>query len=125
MAESWKAENWDALIRGEDCPVCELIRLDEAEDEHGIAIADLSFSRLFLAKNQYVRGYCVLMCHRHVIEPHELTAEERAKYFDDLALVGRRNAALLPARRRCARLARGEAGAAVNRRRAAPRPHFW
>ena len=89
MAENWKAENWSALIRGENCPVCELIRLDQAEDEHGITIADLSFSRLLLAKNQYVQGYCVLMCHRHVIEPYELTADERAKYFNDLALVGR------------------------------------
>lgn len=88
MAECWKSENWDDLIRGDNCPVCDLINLDKAEDAHGIAIADLSFSRLFLAKNQYVQGYCVLMCHRHVIEPYELTADERAKYFDDLALVG-------------------------------------
>ena len=91
MAENWKSENWDALIKGENCPVCELVRLDldKAEDEHGIAIVDLSFSRLFLQKNQYVQGYCVLMCHRHVIEPYELTTDERAKYFNDLALVGR------------------------------------
>jgi len=91
MAENWKPENWDALVRGEDCPVCELVslELDKAEDEHGIAIDDLSFSRLFLQKNQYVQGYCVLMCHRHVIEPCELTDDERAMYFDDLALVGR------------------------------------
>jgi diadenosine tetraphosphate (Ap4A) HIT family hydrolase len=91
MAENWKASNWDALIRGEDCPVCELVGrdLDKAEDENGIAIADLSFSRLFLQKNQYVQGYCVLMCHRHVIEPYELTDDERAKYFSDLSLVGR------------------------------------
>ena len=89
MGQSWKADNWDALIRGENCPVCDLIRFDKAEDEHGIAVGDLSCSRLFLAKNQYVQGYCVLMCHRHVIEPHELSAEDRAKYFDDLAVVGR------------------------------------
>ena len=58
MAGSWKAENWDALIRGEDCSVCELIGLDldDAEDEHGIAIADLSFSRLFLQKNRRLQS---------------------------------------------------------------------
>ena len=88
MSQNWKSENWDELIRGENCPVCELISLDKAEDEHGIAIADLSFSRLFLAKNQYVQGYCVLMCHRHVIEPYELTADEQRKYFSDLAKAG-------------------------------------
>jgi diadenosine tetraphosphate (Ap4A) HIT family hydrolase len=69
-------------------PDCDLIHSGRPEDEYGIAIADLTFSRLFLAKNQYVRGYCVLMCHRHVIEPHELAAEERRMYFDDLARVG-------------------------------------
>ena len=89
MAETWKSENWDALIRGENCPVCNLLSSDKSEDDHGIAIVDLSFSRLFLAKNQYVQGYCVLMCHRHVIELYELTADERMKDFSDLALVGR------------------------------------
>ena len=88
MAEYWKSENWDALVRGENCPVCDLIQLNSAEDEHGIAIADLSFSRLLLAENQYVQGYCVLMCRRHVIEPYELTANEQARYFHDVALVG-------------------------------------
>jgi diadenosine tetraphosphate (Ap4A) HIT family hydrolase len=89
MAESWKSDNWDALIRGEGCPVCELIDTARPEDEHGIAVADLRFSRLFLAKNQYVSGYCVLMCHKHVVEPYELAADERALFFDDLAVVGK------------------------------------
>ena len=89
MTENWKSENWDALIRGEDCPVCELIQSDRAEDDHGIMVMDLSFSRLFLQKNQFVQGYCVLMCHWHVIEPAELSEAERAKYFNDVALVGR------------------------------------
>ncbi len=90
MADTWNTENWDVLVNGDACPVCELVRVDlsEAEDENGIAIADLSFSRLFLQKNQFVQGYCVLMCHRHVIEPYELTAEERARYFDDVARAG-------------------------------------
>ena len=88
MSRNWKSEQWDALIKGQNCPVCDLLSSDKAEDDHGIAIADLSFSRLFLAKNQYVQGYCVLMCHHHVIEPYELTTNERTKYFNDLALVG-------------------------------------
>lgn len=87
MSENWKSKNWDSLITGETCPVCDLLHLDKQEDEHLIKICDLTFSRLFLAKNQFVRGYCVLICRRHVIEPYELSNQERVSYFDDLALV--------------------------------------
>lgn len=87
MPDSWKPENWDALMRGEGCPVCDLIHTGKPENEHGIAVADLHFSRLFLAKNQYVPGYCMMMCRKHVIEPYELTADERMLFFDDLAAV--------------------------------------
>ncbi len=41
MAENWKSKDWDALIRGERCPVCDLIHTGQREDEHGIAVADL------------------------------------------------------------------------------------
>ena len=85
MSENWKSKNWDSLISGESCTVCELIRADKQEDEHLIRICDLTFGLLYLAKNQFVQGYCVLICHRHVIEPYELSREERAAYFDDLA----------------------------------------
>ena len=87
MPENWKSENWDSLISGESCPVCDQIRLGKKEDKHLIEIGDLTISRLYLAKNQFVKGYCVLICRRHVIEPHELSKQERASYFDDLALV--------------------------------------
>ena len=86
MSGSWKSKNWDSLISGENCPVCDLIRLDKQEDKHLIRICDLTLSRLYLAKNQYVQGYCVLICHRHVIEPYELSGQERRSYFDDVAL---------------------------------------
>lgn len=86
MSENWKSKSWDSLISGESCPVCDLIRLDQQEDEHLIRICDLTLSRLYLAKNQFVKGYCVLICHRHVIEPYELTVQERTSYFDDVAL---------------------------------------
>ena len=89
MLESWKSQNWDALISGESCPVCDLIQMAKPEDEYGIAVVDLSFSRLFLAKNQYVPGYCVMICRKHVIEPYELTANDRRLFFDDLARAGK------------------------------------
>jgi diadenosine tetraphosphate (Ap4A) HIT family hydrolase len=77
-------ETWDALVRGENCPLCAVIDSDEPADSHGYTIADLSFSRLRLATNQYCPGYCVLICHRHVREPYELGRQERATYFEDL-----------------------------------------
>lgn len=86
MPENWKSENWDSLINGELCPVCDLIRSDAHEDEHLIRVCDLSLSRLYLAKNQFVKGYCVLICQRHVIELYELSGPERAAYFDEVAL---------------------------------------
>ncbi len=89
MGANWKSNDWDRLVRGEDCPVCDVIQTAKCQDAHGIAIADLRLSRLFLAKNQYVPGYCVLMCQRHVIEPYELSADERSQFFADLAIAGR------------------------------------
>ena len=86
MPNNWKSENWDSLISGEACPVCDLIRSDAKEDEHLLAICDLGLSRLYLAKNQFVKGYCVLIYHKHVIELDDLSKSGRATYFDDVAL---------------------------------------
>ena len=54
-------------------------RLQSAEqvNEYGQTVADLRFSRLRWVRNQYVKGYCVLICHKHVSEPYEL--EERVR----------------------------------------------
>jgi diadenosine tetraphosphate (Ap4A) HIT family hydrolase len=89
MSTNWKSQNWDSLISGESCPVCKQIRWDEKEDEHFLYIRDLPCSRLYLAKNQFVKGYCILICHRHVIELHELSEKERAGYFDDVAFAAK------------------------------------
>ena len=88
MGASWKSHDWDRLVRGERCPVCDVFQTTGHEDAHGIVVANLRLSRLFLARNQYVPGYCVLMCQRHVIEPYDLTADERTLFFDDVARVG-------------------------------------
>ena len=77
-------ERWDALVRGEDCPLCATMCATAAVDAYGYAIADLQLSRLRLASNQFVPGYCVLICARHVIEPYHLTSTERTLFFDDL-----------------------------------------
>ncbi len=81
-------ERWDALVRGEGCPACVEVRSGERANEHGYFVADLDVSRLRLAANQYVNGYCVLLCNTHVREPYELSTEERSLFFEDLMRVG-------------------------------------
>ncbi len=76
------------MVRGEDCPVCDELAADEVENEHGFFVANLAFSRLRLSREQHVPGWCVLLCHRHVREPHELDAPQRHAFFDDMVRVG-------------------------------------
>lgn len=77
------------MVRGEDCPLCAELARDAAPNAHGYPVAELSRSRLRLAANQWVPGYCVLISHRHVREPYELEVADRNAFFDDLMLVGR------------------------------------
>jgi diadenosine tetraphosphate (Ap4A) HIT family hydrolase len=81
-------EEWDALVRGEGCPLCAAIASDEASDPHGYTVADLSMGRLRLAANQSLPGYCILLCHRHVREPYELASRERVRFFEDMMQAG-------------------------------------
>jgi diadenosine tetraphosphate (Ap4A) HIT family hydrolase len=88
--QSWMPRSrWDALVRGEGCPLCAELASDADHDSEGYRVADLDMSRLRLAANQWVPGYSVLVCKRHVREPYELTREDRALFFEDLMRVGR------------------------------------
>jgi len=88
-------EQWDALVRGEHCPLCEAIAYvplrgcTEPTNAHGITIADLSMGRLRLNANQGVKGYCVLICHKHVREPYDLSATNYTLYFEDMMRAAR------------------------------------
>ena len=77
------------MVRGEDCPLCVELAADDAPNAHGYPVAELSRSRLRLAANQWVPGYCVLISALHVREPFELEAIDRNAFFDDLMIVGR------------------------------------
>ena len=77
-------EQWDALVRGENCPLCNEVASANAANEYGYTIADLAFSRLRLAANQFVAGYCVLVCKKHVKELYDLAESERGEYVADL-----------------------------------------
>jgi len=87
MMTSWMPpERWDALVRGEDCPLCTENRSTTPANELGYTITDLRLSRLRLAKNQYVTGYCVLICRKHVRQPYHLSVDERMLFFEDMLL---------------------------------------
>lgn len=76
------AEKWDALIRGENCPVC-APRPDS--NEYHDKVADLSVSTLYLVRNQTYRGYCVMIFNsRHVTGLEHLTAAEHDAFSADL-----------------------------------------
>ena len=77
-------ERWDALVRGENCPLCAECQSAEPINEYGYTVADLCLSRLRLAANQFPSGYCVLICARHVREPYHLTRGEQALFFGDM-----------------------------------------
>lgn len=80
-------DHWDALVRGEDCPLCGAIAKTEALDEYGLTIADLTSGRLRLATNQFSPGYCVFINARHVCEPYDLTVQESTTFFADITRI--------------------------------------
>lgn len=89
MSSEWvPREKWDALVRGEDCPMCHELASGEEVNQYGFTVARLNMSVLRLSSNQYARGYCVLLCKRHVREPYELSAQECSLYFEDMMQVG-------------------------------------
>jgi diadenosine tetraphosphate (Ap4A) HIT family hydrolase len=81
-------ERWEALVAGQNCPACAEVASDEPSNVEGYWVADLDMSRLRLAANQYVKGYCVLLCRRHVREPYQLSREEYGLFFEDMMRVG-------------------------------------
>ncbi len=81
--QGWMApDQWEALVRGDGCPACAEVR-SGATDE-GYIVARLQISQLRLMHNQFVPGYSVLVCTRHVPEPYHLATDEQALFFQDL-----------------------------------------
>jgi diadenosine tetraphosphate (Ap4A) HIT family hydrolase len=69
-------------VAGIDCPMC----LDShAED----IVIELGSGKVHLQNDANYRGYCILIFHRHAVELHELTAEERHRWIEDVAAIGR------------------------------------
>lgn len=53
----------------------------------GIKICELNASKVYLFKEQSHLGRCIVASKKHVGDMTELTAEERAAYFEDVAKV--------------------------------------
>jgi len=79
-------EKWDALVRGEHCPLCEQVGL--VENKFSFLIAQLETSNLRLAKSQYARGYCTPIFREHATELHQRSPEKQAALMRDLARAG-------------------------------------
>lgn len=77
-------ERWDALVRGEGCPLCIEVATDAQVTDEGYIVADLTISRLRLSVHQSLPGYCVLVCKKHVREPYELSREDQMLFFTEL-----------------------------------------
>ena len=82
-------ERWDALVRGDGCPLCAEVASDEPANDEGYWIADLAISRLRLSIHQSLPGYCVLLCKKHVREPYDLPHKEQLLFFEDMMRAGR------------------------------------
>ena len=77
-------DKWEALVRGENCPLCREIASGVEANAYFTKISDLRTSQLRLAANQCIPGYCVLVHKKHVREPYESDAGERALFFEDM-----------------------------------------
>jgi diadenosine tetraphosphate (Ap4A) HIT family hydrolase len=83
--KEWMSQElWASLVNGENCPLCLENESSALVSDHGYVVADLEISRLRLSMNQFVVGYCVLICKKHIQEPHHLSREEQILFFQDL-----------------------------------------
>lgn len=91
MPTEWMPrEQWDKMVAG-DNPLAKYASApfeDIQVTDYGFTIADLERSRLQLSRNQYVKGYCILVAKKAVREPHEMYPPERALFFEDMVRTG-------------------------------------
>jgi diadenosine tetraphosphate (Ap4A) HIT family hydrolase len=86
LPRSWPA-NWDARVSGEECGVCALLRRKASNGDP--QIYESPWTVAFLQRNDIVRGYAIVSCRSHVVEPFDLPENEAAAYWADVLRVGR------------------------------------
>jgi diadenosine tetraphosphate (Ap4A) HIT family hydrolase len=80
--------NWDELIRGVGCEMCEAGRPEA--DRYGVRILEGRYSDAYLQRADVQRGYTVVIWRgRHVTEPTELDETEAAGYWAEVLAVAR------------------------------------
>jgi len=73
---------------GTDCPMCLSIAPGSAENLNANIVVTLSSGNVHLQDDADYRGYCILILHRHAVEIHELSADERTQWIEDMARIG-------------------------------------
>jgi diadenosine tetraphosphate (Ap4A) HIT family hydrolase len=77
-------DDFEARRGGEGCPMCD--RGGASDEEHGVGFMTGRWATAFLGRRPVRRGYgYVIWTGRHVAEPTELTAEEAAGFWHDVA----------------------------------------
>ncbi|HLJ54294.1 MAG TPA: HIT family protein [Chthonomonadaceae bacterium] len=74
-------ETFEMRRAGIGCPMCP----DSAGED---VVVELPSGRVHLQDDADYRGYCILVFRRHTVEIHELTAEERAAWIEDISRIG-------------------------------------
>jgi diadenosine tetraphosphate (Ap4A) HIT family hydrolase len=83
-------EDWDQRRTGADCPMCASNDADHSETPHGVVIFNGRWSRGYLGRHPVRHGYGFLVWKgRHVAEPSELSPEESAGFWSEVATVAR------------------------------------
>lgn len=81
-------EQWNKRLSGDDCALCRLVRSEAWEDDYSYRVADMQRGKLYLQKNQYVQGYCILITNRHYAELHQMRPQEYSRFLEDMVSVG-------------------------------------
>lgn len=87
MSKIWMPlAKWRGLIDGDTCPMCGDQSADENEYSYKIAL--LESGRLQLQKNQFIKGYCILIAEGHYSELHSMPTDHQAAFLRDMVRVG-------------------------------------
>jgi diadenosine tetraphosphate (Ap4A) HIT family hydrolase len=82
----WPPEQWAGMKRGDGCPMCADAHL--ASNPFSDLLAETPSSFIRLHRNQTHAGYSVVIAKRHAPELHDLTADERCGFWNDVAATG-------------------------------------
>jgi diadenosine tetraphosphate (Ap4A) HIT family hydrolase len=80
-------DDWDARVSGEACGVCASLRGDAPFGDP--VIHESPWGVASLRRHDIQRGYAIIACRAHVVEPFELPEDAAIGYWSDILRVGR------------------------------------